>query len=133
MGQRSREDELALADPADGVGLGVDGAVCLTTPAGPRVLVAPPMGGGMEAALSGVLTDVDGYLGVGGVVVWLPAGVTLVSDDPLVLRVLDGREVGLGDAVTGGGGHTDRTLKELGIDPGDDTTTLDVFLAYVVR
>ncbi|MFY0405439.1 hypothetical protein [Solicola sp. PLA-1-18] len=127
------EDDLALVDPNDGIGLGVHGATCVVVGSGMRVLVAPPMAGGMQAGLDGVLVDVDGYLGVGSTVLWLPAGVTLVSEVPLALRVLNGRVVGLGDRVTGGGGRADRSLAELGIDLEDHTTTLPVFQRYVIR
>ena len=71
---------------------------------GKHVLVAPPANGGEDAAISGVVTLIGGCLGIGSSVAIWPHGTTIVSDDPLTIRVPDLGQVKLGDEVDGGGG-----------------------------
>ncbi|MQW76374.1 hypothetical protein GHK92_10840 [Nocardioides sp. dk4132] len=78
-----------------------------------EVLVAEPLGGVMDALLTGRLVVVDGCLGVEGeeagdrmVVIW-PHGTEVIDAAGPAIDVPGEGEIGIGDAVHVGGGAVD--------------------------
>lgn len=75
---------------------------------GTHVLVGPTTNSGDDAGISGTVTMDGDCLGIGNgqVIIW-PGGTTIVSEDPITIKVPGLGEIGLGDKIDGGGGMTD--------------------------
>lgn len=89
------------------------------------VLIDHDYDGSMDALLQGRLANVDGCLGVepaegpeSYAVIWLE-GTEVVREDPFTVKLSDGREYELGDAVRVGGGEGGFLDREGDVQPED--------------